>query len=424
MILIMPALGVSKPLSLEAAIKMAQEHSFTIKSARYDSSSARYSYQSAKSSRFPSLSLSATSYRVDKLQKVEVIPGGIEIGSKDNYQADFKLILPLFTGGRISNQIKSRKAAWQGQSYNLSAARLAGAYQCRLAWLSANMRAALVRSAERSLKRLEIIREDVNNLHINGLADSVDILDAELACQKANEMLLEARTNHRHALIRLAELTGIGDETSLVLEDNIAEPDTLRIELSGLSPEDIARPELKVAGAQIQTARHAVGLNKAAYFPSINAFGGYSIGKPNRNYFEADWNDYFSAGLTLNWEFNLGGRSVHDVRSARHIFYSAQMNQKALEEMLMTQAKTAAEDFRLAYSEFEIAKKEYEITGQKFRLGREKQRAGTMSVNRLLELEAEHAAAEQMYHASRINFYLMESGYLYAIGSTGIYGGL
>jgi outer membrane protein TolC len=403
---------------------MGQGHSFAIRSARHDSTSANYNYRSARALRFPSLSLSAVSFGVNELQTVEAIPGGLEIGSKDNYQADLKISVPLYTGGRLSGQIKARRALWEAGSYNLEAARLGNAYQCRQAWLTMNMTGALVRSAEASLKRLIIIRNDVNNLYVSGLADSVDILEAELAYQKAEQMLLQARTNQEQAAIGLAQLIGVEDDTTIELDNSIPDPTDPDLKQRLFQSEDIERPELKAAVSRTQMAQHSIGISRAAYLPSISAFGGYSVGKPNRDYFEASWNDYFSAGLMLNWEFNLGGGFIHNVQSAKHSFYSARMNQKVIEEHFITGAKIARENFRQAYREFEIVKKEYEITKHKFRLGRKRHEAGAISVNRFLELEAELTVAEQMYHASKINFYIMKTEYLYAIGSTKIYGGL
>lgn len=90
----------------------------------------------------------------------------------------------------------------------------------------------------------------------------------------------------------------------------------------------------------------------------------------------------------------------------------------------MLQVKVGLANLKYAYRAFAISQEEYDISKRKFRLAKEKQKAGYMSVNRLLELEAELTATEQLYHASEINYYIKQNEYLYTLGSPGIYGGL
>ncbi len=94
-----------------------------------------------------------------------------------------------------------------------------------------------------------------------------------------------------------------------------------------------------------------------------------------------------------------------------------------LAETLALQAKIALENLRQAYDNYTISGRQYDIAEKQYRIGFEKQRAGSISLNRLLELESDLTSIEQMYKASKINYFLSETEYLYAIGSPRIYGG-
>jgi outer membrane protein len=419
----LPALAETR-LTLVEAIRMSQEHSFSIQSCRHDSLSSLYDYRTALASRYPTLSLTGNTYYINKLQTVHFGLQNMEIGSKENYQADMKLSLPLYTGGRISNQIKIQQYNFEAQSFVLEAQKIAVAYQSRKAYLNLLLSHSLVASANASLSRIKLIANDIQNLYQNGMADSVDILDAELAYQKGLRMLAQDESAGRNAVSVLAQLTGLKAGENIVPVDSVPLP---MLPDSVYNSDDTSfnsRPELKASESRIRTAGFLVNLKKASYFPNLSGYVGYSAGKPNRDQFNNTWNDYYSVGLSLNWEFNFGGKVGNGANSARHSLFSARMDKSSLAENLNLQVRTTRENLRYAFVAFMISRKELDIAVREYRLAQEKEKVGSMSVNRLLELEADLTATEQAYQASMINYYLYETEYLYSIGAPRIYGGL
>jgi outer membrane protein TolC len=408
-------------LSLENAIQLAREHSFNIMAGRHDSAAAALDFRAAQALRYPTITLNAMSYYIDEVQKLQLSLINKEIGSNDNYQADAKLTQVLFAGGKISNQIGIQKENASAKRFQLSAEILNAAYLTRRAYLSLLIAEAQVRSANASLERVGLIQKDIKNLHHAGLADSVDLLDAESAYLKAEQLVSEKNTLKTNAIFQLKQLTGLADSTEIIPIGKLPEPEMASIKYDSAT---LNRPELKMAESRIGASRFLVGLSEASYFPSLSGYVGYSAGKPNKDLFNNTWNDYFSGGLVLNWEFNLGGKTKNNKLSAQQSLYSAQMAQKKLQETLSLQAAIAGENLGHAFLTYKNAQSEFEIASNKFRLAKEKQNAGRISVNRLLELEAELTSTEQMHRAAMISFYLYETEYFYAIGSDKIYGGL
>jgi len=283
---------------------------------------------------------------------------------------------------------------------------------------------AAVNSARASLKRIEIISQDVKNLYDNGLADSVDILDAELALQKAQRMVHEKNTLSSNALLQLNRLTGLDSQAMPVISDSVPVPDMTRYENHVIGEDDVQRPELAALHSKWQASKRTSDLRKADYYPSLSGFGGYSYGRPNRDLFYKTWNDYWTVGLNLNWEFNLAGQTANKVKAAQESASAIEMSKNDLAEALILQSRTALENLRLAYHDYILARDEYDIINHQFQLAQNKERAGLLSVNRLLELESELAAAEQFLKSSEINFYIVETELFYATGSSKIYGGL
>ena len=199
LILTIPAFSETR-LSLNDAVRLAQEASFAVKAARHDSTAAALQSAAAGAERFPVLALKAQSYYVDKVQKVNFPFGSQEIGSADNYQADLTLTVPLYAGGRISNLVQVQKENSLAEGCRLESETMAAAYRSRRAYLAAMMSEAMVGAAAASLQRIDIIRRDVENLFVNGLADSLDILEAELALEKAHTQMDQVQTERRNSL--------------------------------------------------------------------------------------------------------------------------------------------------------------------------------------------------------------------------------
>jgi outer membrane protein TolC len=411
-------------LSLTEAVQKALEHSYNVKMSRHDSLSAVSDLKSARTQRYPSLSLNAVSYYIDQLQEVSIIPGRtLELGSHENYQTDFKLTVPFYTGGKIGNQIKIQKENLTAKSYSLESEKMAAAYQARKGYLNLMLTRYLVAAAKSSQDRIDIIARDVQNLFQSGLADSVDILDAASATQQGLLGLTDKENLRRNASIALAQQLGLSALEEIAPTETAPDPLPLSDNDNSGQSLSIDRPELKGLDSRLRAANYLVSFNRAGYFPLLSGYAGYSYGKPNRDQFNKSWNGYFNVGLSLNWEFNLGNRTHHNINSARQSALSLEMSRRRLEENFNLQADLAHENLKKSYQYFVINKKELEIATHKFRLAREKHNAGKLSVNRLLEMESELATVEQGYYAAIINYYLAETEYLYAIGAPKIFGG-
>jgi outer membrane protein len=280
----------------------------------------------------------------------------------------------------------------------------------------------VARAADASLTRVRLISEDTKNLYANGLADSVNLLETDLALEKALQTQDERATAAGNAKSFLARLVGISVDSTDVI-DSIPAPDISLYENDAPRKDSIDRVEIRIQDSRIRAANYTVGLNRANYFPTLNGFGGYSYGKPNKDIFQNKWNDYWTFGLNLNWDFNLGNRTGRNISSARQALNSARDLKQDLEEALYLQAKTAYDNLLLSYRSYDISGKQFEIAKRQYALGQGKERAGTLTLYRLLELEADLSSSEQLYRASTINFYIAETEYLYAIGSPRIYGG-
>ena len=73
---------------------------------------------------------------------------------------------------------------------------------------------------------------------------------------------------------------------------------------------------------------------------------------------------------------------------------------------------------------YEINRDEYSIAKRRFGLAEGMRNAGQMTVNRLIELEADLTETEQHFEAARLRYFAAVTDYMYAIGSDALWEGM
>ncbi len=416
------AFAATRDLTLDEAFNLAHEHSYAVKKAEADRQAAVATLDGAKAGRFPTLDASAYATYISFVPTLDIQTplGDIsrEVGVHDNYQTDIRLTLPLFTGGKITGGINAAEAGKRYREALLSAAQDKLDYLTRVQYLSLYQADRAVTAARQSLRRAQITQDDVSSMYDAGAADSVDILETNLAVTEAQYGVDQAQSNRRAAEISLLQLLGLPAEDSLNLKTDVPEPSLPPLELS------LDRPELKAADAAIDLSMAQEKQAKAGYFPSVAVFGGYSYGKPNLDRFNNTWNDYFTAGAQLSWSFNLGLKSSHDVRRARFATRAVTNERGNLDDQLHEQARIAAEKFKLAFDRYQSASRRHSIASENYRLAQARHKAGVLSSNRLLEIETALSEADASLATARAGFYIAQSAWYYAIGSDKLTEGL
>ncbi|MCM2271974.1 MAG: TolC family protein [candidate division Zixibacteria bacterium] len=415
----------ARELTLEQALELASRHSFSLQKARALTDAASADHRAARAERFPTLSAIGNGTYISDVSTLNIpLPTGQslerEVGTHENYQADLRLNLPLFTGGRISGGIALARASQELHAALESADQDKIAYLTRLEYFGLYRTTELRKVAEASLHRADVISRNVHSLYEAGAADSVALLDAQLALIRAQLAVEQATTNRRISELRMLTMLGLPYAESLSIDAVISSP-------TQVSPDALVapdKPELLAAEASTQVAAAKYRVSKAEYFPTIAAFGGYSYGKPNLDRFGNSWNDYFTAGATLTWSFNVGGRTANRSRAAAHSLEASRSERDQVLETLTREANLAAEQLKLAYTRYQTSLREFQISEDHFRLAQGQHSDGVLSSNRLLEIEADLTASEASLAASLMDYYIAQSGYFYTTGSENLKKGI
>ncbi|MEZ5360693.1 MAG: TolC family protein [Candidatus Zixiibacteriota bacterium] len=410
------------PLTLETAIARALDTDAGLKAVGFERSSAEFRMKQAASNRYPVISLNAKARFIDELQSISTPLFSKEIGSKETYQFDATISMPVYTGGKIGSRIDMAGNQYRAVDMAWQAKRLEAAYRCRRAYFALLAAQAQREAVAASQKRIDVVTEDVTNLHAAGMADSLDVLETDLAREEIKLQIAAAETNRDNAAEALKKLIGEFDMHMQKLDTLFypKAPHVAEADIAAL----MKRPELQQLAYLESAAQDAVSAIRAGYFPDISAFAGYSYGMPNQDMFDKSWNDYFSAGVLLSWSFNLGGQTRHTVGEAQAAVHRTVAERNDVEEALLLTARTALNKMQQAYNECEIVSREMHIAQRKYALAEEKRASGVLSVNRLLEIEAELTAVEKKSDAAIAAFYTAQAEFLFAIGSERLFGGV
>ncbi len=406
-----------RDLTLDQALRLAEQHSYRVKQAEANLEASGASVTAAKAERLPTLSVEAVATYIDDVPSLEIeIPPLVslsrEFGANETYLADFHLTLPLYTGGRISSGIRAAQSeeAYRGALASLSLDQIQ--LRTRLDYLGLRRAMELRQAALASLNRTGILLDDVQNGLDAGVADSVDLLEARLARTRAEFAVRQADIGIRSSEIKLLVDLGLSPGETLRLTDSLPEP-------SAVIPATVidgARPELMASASMVMLKGAQLQATSADLYPTLGLFTGYSYGKPNNDPFSGDWNDNITVGAQLQWSFNLGGRTSAKKKAVGFELEAARRYHDDLRESIDREVDLAFEQVKLAHERYVSARLEHRLTSDNYRLASNRHEAGVLSSNRLLEIEAALTAAEATMAAARIDFYIAQSGYLYATG--------
>ncbi|MEA3297072.1 MAG: TolC family protein [candidate division Zixibacteria bacterium] len=412
-----------RALTLKRALNLAQEHSLKMKGASSQVEAARLACRSAGRDRWPSISVNANSFYNSEVPSLDIElppPASVslsrELGTSETYHLDLRLSLPLSTGGRISNNIEQ---TWANLDYYRAFDQLEtdrSVFQARLAYLSLARADRMHTAAGASLRRAEIINDNVRSLHAAGAADSIDLLEAHLALTEAASRVETAGRKYRLAEIDLLTILGLPLSESLELAA-IPEASHQNVNTTKLLPVSFGKPELAMADASIAASRSRIKFARAEYFPNITAYAGYSVGKPGLDRFNNNWNDYFTIGTNLVWSFNIGNKTGITAGMLESRYRAAQYQRDQITEDINREAQLTLEKLKLTDQQYITARKRYEISSDKYRLATQKHRRGALSVNRLLEIEAALTKTQAILVAAQIDHQIALSAHYFAVGS-------
>lgn len=225
--------------------------------------------------------------------------------NKDQYNANIEISQPLLDSGNVWASKSTTSARYASRQAELDAT-LYGVQNLVInAYFSALLLDKQVKQSFIHISELEKNLKTLNARYLNGVANKSDIDKIRvqiLQAQKSNENLQNERAI---ALDTLKELIGESEDFSLIapnLEEakqylNAVERDLARVNFA-------SRPEMQVFALKADEITLQKRSEIARSLPYIDAFIQVGYANPALNIFKSDFEEYYLAGIRLNWNFS------------------------------------------------------------------------------------------------------------------------
>ena len=404
------AAAQEKLWTLEECIDYAVEHNIDIRAYELDTQNKEHTLSTSKWSRLPDLNASlGQGFDFGRSPSVEGVY--LERNSA-NSSLSVNSSMPIFTAGRITNEVAAGKLNLQASFESLNKAKESLSLQVASNYLSVLF--------SKEMERIQIVQSDLSADQVAktellvqaGKAPEGQLFDIKAVQAKDQTNLVEAQNQTKLNLLALAQNLEIG---SRIEEFNVADPvlsDPSQMLLGSLqTPDQIyseavtARPSIKEQELLLESSRKQLGVAKAGYYPTLNLQAYYGNGyyhyynQDNLSFGDQfDINQRVNVGLSLNIPIFNRFRVRNQVRSSRVNILNRELNLDNSKKILFEDIQKAYYNAVAAQRKYEASKESVEAATKSFEYAQEKYSVGRASVFELNEAKTKMAQslAEQV----------------------------
>lgn len=404
---------LDQPLTLEECIDLSLANNPRLARANWDAMAADAQRDVAAGQRWATLGTQGEYRRSLDDQRLVAArsPGEPGSWSSDTFSADLTLSMPLFTGGRITNEIAAARLSAEAAVNRLVRTRTELVFNVSRVFYSILGQRQVIESLEFSRKALEEHRQRVQDLLDVQKAARVDLLRTEVRLADIEQKLVSERNtlNVQHRV--LANLLGI-DENSDAIE--IAG----ELVLSGFEAADAPvafayeqRDDYRAADAELKEQARRVDAARADNWPTVSLIGSYggrwAEGGVNSQSGADSTEDVGSIGVVVEMPIFEGGRINARIRRERAKLASTQERLRELELQIREEVRTALLNVQSSRERVRATEKAIERGRESLRIEREKYDLGKGTItdvldaqSALLESETNHAQALAAYNTA------------------------
>jgi len=299
-------------VTLQEAIEMARDNSQRIRQAYEDVRRSSLAVSEGQAGRLPTLS--ADGRYVNNVQTpVIFLPEGspfgtvLRTGMRHNVNLNAQAAVPVYNA-QLNRSIDLARAARNLNDVILEVTEREVEIEVQRAFLSGLLtreaRDVLESSYQTRVDNLELIR----SMYEEGVSPEYDLIRIEVQVENMQPELIRARNDHEGALNYVKLLTGIPVETDISLDGSLAD---LFASIPNIVFEaDFSdNPSVVQLEAQRELVEHQIAIERAAYLPSLSAFGNYTIQSQSNDLDITDYNWVTSASVGLQIAIPIFDRS-------------------------------------------------------------------------------------------------------------------
>lgn len=396
-----PAVAREVELSLDQALRLAQENSPRLARLSAMGEAARAARRGASAAGLPRLDWTGGYTRYSEVPEFAIrLPGTTEPtvlfpDIPDAYRSRFSLTLPLFTGGRVSGLVRAARREEQAAGEDLAGGRADLALETATAYWDLVTAREREQVLDEALAAYAAHLRDAENRHAMGLAARNEVLSVQVERDRAELSRLSAEGARTNVQANLGRLLGLAPEDTVRPAQSLegARTDTAGTDASGTAASEArlrdslearirtalgSRPERAALSARVAAAQARTGAERAARWPQVSASAGYDYANPNRRITPPveRWDDSWDAGVQVSLSLFDSGRIA---ASAQRAAAEARALQEALNELdagirlevtsRWIELRTARAAVRTATSAWEAASENRKVVDDRYQAG-------------------------------------------------------
>jgi outer membrane protein len=399
-------------LTIDDAVRLAQERNITIALANSRVDNAGAHVTSSFGSFLPQFSINASYNR--PLTESTVYYQGVPVpGSRpDVLQANASASVQIFDGFARTAEYSSAQSTFNASVEELNREKQSVTYQTRSAFLAALRAQQLIEVRQTDL---EVARESLSRIRgmvEAGVAQAGQIYSEESAIANAELALEQARTDEVIARQQLAFLLNVDPRSDLQLSDdglaNSIDSTEIRAARAALGAPSVMYERLVASRADIQAARlrveaadAQVTAARSGYYPTLGAGVSYS-------WQNADQQTSSDANFGLNFQYNLfdGFRTREQVQVATAQMQTAQLEVRRLELQAQSDLQASLAQLEGAERQLNAADRAVAAARQNRFAADERYRAGVGTYTDFLLASAQYLNAQINQVTAVYNFRL------------------
>ncbi|MDP3007838.1 MAG: TolC family protein [Methylococcales bacterium] len=391
-------IAVSAPVTvaetLTAAWTTALERNHQIKAAAANTSASEQQLQSAQGQRLPELNIN-TGYT-----QYSQSPTAIASFNGDTTQfpttqagsakAQAMVTMPVYTSGRIDNNIKSAESSVEAAQQQEATSELNLKMQVAEAYIAVLRTKSAVNVAQSHVDSLRADSKDVLDRFDQGIVASNDVLAATVELANAEQQQTKVNLQLDNAKSSYNRLLDRALTAEVSLDEHL--PDAPTGTLEELTRNALKqRPELTVVNAQIDALEQQAASVNATRLPQVNVNGGYQYQQNRYQAHEGLW----VAGINMDWKL-FDGSTGHKTDALKNQAIALKEQRDDLSSLMMLQV-------RQAWLEIEETKKRLATAEKTINLADENVKVATDRYQQGLSIHTEVLAAENSRLTSHDN---------------------
>ncbi len=391
--------------TLQECIQTALEQNPDIRMADQNVAVADAQKDFTRGERWPAITLESTYTHSMDPQRVRMIrrPNEPSTFSKNIWEGDISLSLPLFTGGRIIHSIKAAELLHLSSKKRLARTRKELVFNISSVFYDILGQKNVVDSLQFSQKVLEEHEQRIKQLIQAERAAKVDLLRTKV--QLANVIQNQISEANKLDILKqtLANLMGIENANkSLEIEGELKEKPLSEDQYSILDQAYENRSDFQADKAEYQAQTNRIEVSAAERWPSIFLFGSYGgnggIDPDYKQLGAATLDDTGMIGISVEFPIFVGGRIEAKVREekAKQELYREKVRKRRLQIKL--EVDSAIKTIRSNYQRVLATKTAIDQAKESIRIEQEKYHVGKGTIIDVLDAQSALLESESNYY--------------------------